>query len=139
MEPLLAIAIGALFAAGTYLLLRPNLLRLVIGLMLLGNGVNLLIFAAGRITRGRPPIVPEGAVAPLHEVANPLPQALILTAIVISLGLVAFALALLHRGYSILGTMHPDLASDEHAESDMDDPPERRAAPQTEYFRVPPK
>jgi multicomponent Na+:H+ antiporter subunit C len=80
--------------------------------MLLGNGVNLLIFTAGRLTPGLPPIVPPGADAPLHAVANPLPQALILTAIVISLGLVAFALALLHRGHSILGTMHPDLASD---------------------------
>jgi multicomponent Na+:H+ antiporter subunit C len=135
MEPLLAIAIGTLFASGTYLLLRPNLLRLVIGLMLLGNGVNLLIFTAGRITRGHPPIVPPGATAPLQEIANPLPQALILTAIVISLGLVAFALALLHRGYSILGTMHPDLASTEDQEG------ERPAGmpPQTAYFEVPRK
>jgi multicomponent Na+:H+ antiporter subunit C len=134
MEPLLAVAIGALFASGTYLLLRPNLLRLIIGLMLLGNAVNLLIFTAGRITRGNPPLVPEGATAPLEAVANPLPQALILTAIVISLGLVAFALALLHRGYSILGTMHPDMASDEMANT-----AERRAPPQTAYFEVPRK
>ncbi|HUF65186.1 MAG TPA: NADH-quinone oxidoreductase subunit K [Gemmatimonadaceae bacterium] len=113
MESVLVVIVGALFASGTYLLLRPNLLRLIIGLMLLGNAVNLLIFTAGRLTPGLPPIVPPGADAPLHPVANPLPQALILTAIVISLGLVAFALALLHRGHSILGTMHPDLASDE--------------------------
>lgn len=116
MESVLVVIVGALFASGTYLLLRPNLLRLIIGLMLLGNGVNLLIFTAGRLTPGLPPIVPPGADAPLHAVANPLPQALILTAIVISLGLVAFALALLHRGHSILGTMHPDLASDESAD-----------------------
>lgn len=116
MESVLVVVVGALFASGTYLLLRPNLLRLIIGLMLLGNGVNLLIFTAGRLTPGLPPIVPPGADAPLHAVANPLPQALILTAIVISLGLVAFALALLHRGHSILGTMHPDLASDESAD-----------------------
>ncbi|CAN5297244.1 Na+/H+ antiporter subunit C [soil metagenome] len=115
MESVLVVVVGALFASGTYLLLRPNLLRLIIGLMLLGNAVNLLIFTAGRLTPGLPPIVPPGADAPLHAVANPLPQALILTAIVISLGLVAFALALLHRGHSILGTMHPDLASDESA------------------------
>lgn len=117
MESVLVVVVGALFASGTYLLLRPNLLRLIIGLMLLGNGVNLLIFTAGRLTPGLPPIVPRGADAPLHAVANPLPQALILTAIVISLGLVAFALALLHRGHSILGTMHPDLASDESADT----------------------
>lgn len=135
MQPLLAVAIGALFAAGTYLLLRPNLLRLVIGLMLLGNGVNLLIFTAGRVTRGQPPIVPPDAVAPLHEIANPLPQALILTAIVISLGLVAFALALLHRGYSILGTMHPDLAPDEEAEMKQGE----QMPQQTAYFEARPK
>lgn len=119
MESVLVVIVGALFASGTYLLLRPNLLRLIIGLMLLGNGVNLLIFTAGRLTPGLPPIVPPGADAPLHAVANPLPQALILTAIVISLGLVAFALALLHRGHSILGTMHPDLASDESADEQV--------------------
>lgn len=112
MEPVLAVVVGALFACGTYLLLRPNLLRLIVGLMLLGSGVNLLIFTAGRLTPGRPPLVPPGAEAPLGAVANPLPQALILTAIVISFGLVAFALALLHRGHSILGAMHPDLAPD---------------------------
>jgi multicomponent Na+:H+ antiporter subunit C len=109
VEPLLAVVTGALFACGTYLLLRPNLLRLIFGLMLLGNGVNLLILVAGRLTPGRPPVIPPGLDAPAGPIANPLPQALILTAIVISLGLVAFALALLHRGHSILGAMHPDL------------------------------
>lgn len=108
----LALVVGALFAAGSYLLLRPNLLRLIIGLMLLGNGVNLLILTAGRVTPGRPPIVPDGLVEPTGPVANPLPQALILTAIVISLGLTAFALALLHRGHSIFGAMHPDLTGE---------------------------
>ena len=130
MEPLLAFVVGALFASGIYLLLRPNLLRLIIGLILLGNAVNLLIFTAGRLTPGRPAIVPEGADAPLHVVANPLPQALILTAIVIGLGLVAFALTLLHRGHSILGTMHPDLASAETP------PPPPGPPPYTEEMRV---
>lgn len=130
MESVLVLVVGALFASGTYLLLRPNLLRLIIGLVLLGNGVNLLIFTAGRLTPGLPPIVPPGADAPLHAVANPLPQALILTAIVISLGLVAFALALLHRGHSILGTMHPDLASDESTDTPSD-PREDSLPPQT--------
>lgn len=136
MESVLVVVVGALFASGTYLLLRPNLLRLIIGLMLLGNGVNLLIFTAGRLTPGLPPIVPPGADAPLHAVANPLPQALILTAIVISLGLVAFALALLHRGHSILGTMHPDLASDESADP-QDGEAHGALPPQTVQMQVP--
>jgi multicomponent Na+:H+ antiporter subunit C len=112
---MLAVVIGALFAGGSYLLLRPNLLRLILGLMLLGHGVNLLMYTAGRLLPGRPPLVPPGLEAPAHPITNPLPQALILTAIVISLGLVAFSLTLLYRGHSVLGAMHPDLAPDVEA------------------------
>jgi len=112
MEIILALLVGTIVAGGLYLVLQTNLLRFVFGLILLSGGVNLLIFTAGRLTRGAPPIVPDGAYAPVGEVANALPQALILTAIVIGFGLVAFALVLLLRAYERLGTVRTDELSD---------------------------
>ena len=108
MEVPLALVVGVIVAGGLYLVLQRNLLRFVFGLILLSGGVNLLIFTAGRPTRGAPPLVPEGAYAPVGAVANGLPQALILTAIVIGFGLTAFALVLLLRAYERLGTLHTD-------------------------------
>ncbi|MEM1360447.1 MAG: Na+/H+ antiporter subunit C [Pseudomonadota bacterium] len=105
MEPLLAILVGVLIAAAVYLMLDRNLLRFLFGLLLISNGANLIIFAAGRTTAGKPPLVPEGADAPLSTVANALPQALVLTAIVIGFGLFAFALVLALRAYDTLGTL----------------------------------
>ena len=87
MELPLALVVGAIVAGGLYLVMQRNLLRFVFGLILLSGGVNLLLFTAGRPTRGAPPLVPEGAYAPVGAVANALPQALILTAIVIGFGL----------------------------------------------------
>ena len=66
------------------------------------------IFASGRLTIGAPPLIPEGAEAPLGTVANALPQALVLTAIVIGFGLFAFALVLVFRAYGELGTLDSD-------------------------------
>ena len=108
MEVPLAIVVGTIVAGGLYLVMQRNLLRFVFGLILLSGGVNLLLFTAGRPTRGAPPLVPEGASAPLGAVANALPQALILTAIVISFGLTSFALVLLLRAYERLGTLTTD-------------------------------
>ena len=108
MEPVLALVVGALFACGIYLMLRRNLLRFVFGLILISNGANLLIFTAGRLTRGSPPLVQGGADLPAGAVANALPQALVLTAIVIGFGLVSFALVLLMRAYQALGTLDTD-------------------------------
>ena len=89
MEVLLALAAGVLYAAGIYLMLRRRLAQLIIGLGLLSNGTNLLIFTAGGLTRAQPPVVPVGAaLAPPY--ADPVPQALVLTAIVIGFGLLAF-------------------------------------------------
>lgn len=104
MEHFFAVIIGALYAAGLYLLLRRNVVRLVLGLALLGHAANLLIFTVPEMRRGRPPLVPEGAAAPAGMVADPLPQALILTAIVIGFGVLAFALVLIHRVYQVTGT-----------------------------------
>ena len=103
----LAAVVGALYAAGVYLLLRRDLFRLVLGLVLLSHGANLLIFTAGGLTRAEPPVVSADPAAPPPP-TDPLPQALILTAIVISFGVLAFTLVLFHRGDVVIGTNDPD-------------------------------
>jgi multicomponent Na+:H+ antiporter subunit C len=99
----LAVVVGGLYAAAVYLMLRRSLVRLVIGLALLGNAANLLIFTAAGLSRGRPPLVPAGAAAPPAPFADPVPQALILTAIVIGFGLLAFTVVLLLRAHQSIG------------------------------------
>ena len=108
METTIALLVGLLVAASVYLMLARNVLRFVFGLVLLSNAANLTIFAAGRMTRGEPPLIPEGLAAPPELVANALPQALVLTAIVIGFGLLAFALALVFRAHRVLGTLDGD-------------------------------
>lgn len=108
MENVLSLLIGILVAAAAWLLLQRNLLRQIFGVMLLSAGVNLLILTAGRLTRVTPPLVPDGALVPPEGHANPLSQALILTAIVISFGLTAFTLVLLYRAFQALGTVNAD-------------------------------
>ena len=81
---------------------------MLLGVVLLGNAVNLLIFTNGRIGPIAPPIIPDGAEVPLEAVANPLPQALILTAIVISFSFFAFLLVLAYRAYQDLQTDDTD-------------------------------
>jgi multicomponent Na+:H+ antiporter subunit C len=92
----LTLALGAVITAGTYLLLSRDLLRCVIGVSMIGAGVNLLLFGVGRVTTAVPPVIAEGATA-LAAAANPLPQALTLTAIVISFALLCFSLVLVVR------------------------------------------
>lgn len=104
METVLAIVVGGLYASGIYLMLRRSLVKLVIGLALLSHAANLLIFTIGRLTRAGAPIVVEGQTHPAMPVADPLPQALILTAIVISFGVTAFAVVLLQRAYQAVGS-----------------------------------
>ncbi|SDR93375.1 multisubunit sodium/proton antiporter, MrpC subunit [Gillisia sp. Hel1_33_143] len=104
MEVLLAIMIGVLYAAGIYMILRRSLVKLILGIIILGNGANLLIFLLGRIVKGHPPIIP-GTDKIFHDVyADPVPQALILTAIVISFGLQSFAIILIKRAYKVVKT-----------------------------------
>lgn len=107
METIYALSFGALLSAALYLLMSRNLLRMVLGLLLLGNAVNLAIFVGGRLSSSVPPLVPEGSLA-LAASANPLPQALILTAIVISFSLVAFTVVLFERAHRALRTLDPD-------------------------------
>lgn len=108
MEILVAIMVGILVAAAVYLMLARNVLRFLFGMLLISNAANLAIFASGRLTPAAPPLIPEGADAPLSVVANSLPQALVLTAIVIGFGLFAFALTLVYRSYQTLGTLNSD-------------------------------
>ncbi|MBA3715662.1 MAG: Na+/H+ antiporter subunit C [Pyrinomonadaceae bacterium] len=104
MNVVLAVVIGGLYATGLYMMMRRSIVKLIIGLALLSHAANLLIFTAGGLTRARPPLIPEGANVPPAPFADPLPQALILTAIVISFGVLAFALVLIHRAYGTVGT-----------------------------------
>ena len=108
MEQIIAIVCGAMLASSFYLLMRRSLLRFVIGLILLSNGVNLVIFTMGRLTRYQPPVIPKGAKVPPEPFANPLPQALILTAIVISFGLLAFTLVLVYRHFAASRSIESD-------------------------------
>lgn len=108
MEPLLAIVVGVLFATAIYLMMQNNLVRIVIGVIILSNAVNLLIFTLGRLTWASAPLIPYGEDVPLEAIANPLPQALVLTAIVIGFGLFAFALVLTYRTYLETGTVDVD-------------------------------
>lgn len=92
----MAITVAVLYGAGTYLLLQRNLSRIVIGLAVLGHGANLLLLLAGG-RAGKAPIVGEGT----GPAADPLPQALALTAIVITFGVSAFLLALAYRSWML--------------------------------------
>lgn len=102
MEVALVGLIGLFFALATYLLLSRSIIRMLLGVAILGNGVNLLIFTVGRLTTETPPIVAAGDYFPLEGSANPLPQALILTAIVIGFALLSFLLVLGYRAYQEL-------------------------------------
>ncbi|NJR13081.1 MAG: Na+/H+ antiporter subunit C [Phyllobacteriaceae bacterium] len=104
METLLALLIGVYVTAAVYLMISKHTIRLILGVALLSNGVNLLIFTAGRLTRDIPAFVAYGETVPPAGIANPLPQALILTAIVIGFSFFAFLLVLTYRAYQDLGT-----------------------------------
>ncbi len=103
MEIILAILVGVLSAVGVYMLLRRSVLKLVLGIIFLSNAVNLTIFIAAGLVKGKPAFVTETLANP-DEMADPIPQALILTAIVIGFGLVAFTLALKYKYFSLSDT-----------------------------------
>lgn len=104
MTLILALVIGVLYAAGLYMMMRRHVVKLVIGLALLSQAANLLIFTAAGLRSGASPLIPPGADAPVDPIADPLPQALILTAIVISFAVMAFTLALIHSAYRNIGS-----------------------------------
>ena len=108
MEIVVSLAIGVLFGSGTWLVLRPRSFQVVTGLMLMSYAVNLFIFSMGRLAIARPPLVPAtGAVDP-SAFADPLPQALVLTAIVINFATTALLLVVLLASRGLSGTDHVD-------------------------------
>ena len=109
IEPAFVLLCAVLFGTAVYLMLSRSIIRLLLGVVILGNAVNLSIFTAGRLTREVPPVIPALLDVPTEPVANPLPQALVLTAIVISFSLFAFLLVLSYRAYQTLGTDDTDL------------------------------
>ena len=108
MDYVMAALVGCFIALGVYLLLSRSVIRMLLGMVVFGNGVNLLIFTAGRLTQAIPPIVPPGLEQPERAIANPLPQALILTAIVIGFAMFSFLLVLAFRAYQSLDADNTD-------------------------------
>lgn len=104
MDLIFAIAVGLLFAASLYLILHRHLFKLIVGIMVFGLASNLYVFAIGRLTREKSAIIPGNADAAIEPFADPVPQALILTAIVIGFGLQAFAIVLVKRLHQASGT-----------------------------------
>ena len=109
MEIILAIITGVLYASGVYMIMRRSMVKLILGIILLGNGVNLLIFLLGRITKGEPPIIDSTKKVLEGVYADPVPQALILTAIVVSFGSFSLLLAMVNiasRRYDTVDSDH---------------------------------
>ncbi|MBI9082954.1 MAG: NADH-quinone oxidoreductase subunit K [Desulfobacterales bacterium] len=120
MEIVLALLTGTMVAGSVFLMLGRHLVRFIFGLVLASNAVNLLIFAAGRLSTSRPPLLSQGGATPSIAMANSLPQALILTAIVIGFALLVFVFILFYRTYEKLGTVDTEMMGD--AESAPDSP-----------------
>ena len=112
----LALTIGALFASGVYLMLSRNMIRVILGFMLAGHSINLLLLTTG--VGGVPPIVGEAEGG--EQMADPIPQALILTSIVISLALSTFLFAMAYRNYRNLRDpeIEDELEPDEFADAE---------------------
>jgi multicomponent Na+:H+ antiporter subunit C len=112
MELIIAIFIGFLYACGVYLLLRRSIVKLILGVFVLSNATNLIIFLSGGIERSGISFIGEQAeTATLETMTDPLPQALVLTAIVISLGISAYILALKYKYFEKTGTHDLDQLS----------------------------
>ena len=108
MELVLSVSMGVLVASGVWLILRPRTFQVIIGLCLLSYGVNLFIFAMGRLVTGAAPIMPKGGFVNPEAYADPVPQALVLTAIVISFATTALFLVVIMASRGLTGTDHVD-------------------------------
>jgi multicomponent K+:H+ antiporter subunit C len=108
MEAVLAIAIGVLAGSGIWLILRPRTYQVIVGLSLISYAINLFIVAMGRLSSGAPPILNPGEVGDLMRYADPVPQALALTAIVISFATTALFLVVLLASRGLTGSDHVD-------------------------------
>ncbi len=128
MQTLCAILVGTMVAASVYLILDRNLIRFIFGLVLASNAINLLIFTAGRLESPRPPLLQDRMTGTQELFANALPQALVLTAIVIGFALLSFVFILFYRAYQKLGTVETELmqtaegdADRQHLQTETDD------------------
>ncbi|SEQ51223.1 Na+/H+ antiporter subunit C [Nitrosomonas ureae] len=108
MELVLSIGIGVLIGSGVWLILRPRTYQVIIGLALLSYAVNLFIFSMGRLTINAPPVVKAGVEVDLATFADPVPQALVLTAIVIGFATTALFLVVMLASRGLTGTDHVD-------------------------------
>ena len=108
MEMILSILIGVLYTAGVYLLLRRNMDKMILGIIFLSNATNLLIFISAGLTQGKPDFIAKEGEKTATAMADPLPQALVLTAIVIGFGIVAFTLTLKYKHHKQTGTYDLD-------------------------------
>ena len=108
MEIILSIAIGVMTSCGVWLILRPRTYQVIIGLSLLSYAVNLFIFGMGRLRVGAPPVLDPAAGGDISRYADPLPQALVLTAIVIGFATTALFLVVLLAARGLTGTDHVD-------------------------------
>jgi multicomponent K+:H+ antiporter subunit C len=126
MELLLALSLGGLTGAGVWLLLRSRTFDVILGITLLSYAVNVFIFLMERVRIGVPPIIDPRRAPTLANYADPLPQALVLTAIVISFGMTALLLAIALRAHAETGSDHVDGAEDA---ADNTPPPEAAGPP----------
>ena len=108
MEILIALAVGTLTSCGVWLVLRQRTFQVLMGLALLAYGVNLFIFSTGSLSVGAEPIIRTGVPGDLFYYTDPLPQALVLTAIVISFATTALLLVVLLAARGLSGTDHVD-------------------------------
>lgn len=115
MNLIYAAFIAAIMGCGIYMLLSRQTMRILLGVMLISASVNLVIFLAGRIGPKPPPLIEAGAYTLGPDAANPLPQALVLTAIVIGFSLVAFAAALALQTYRTSGNLDQRALNDAEA------------------------
>ena len=128
MEIVLAIAIGVLTGSGVWLLLRPRTFQVIMGLSLLSYAVNLFIFCMGRLSIDQEPVLQAGLPPALLHYDDPMPQALVLTAIVIGFAMTALFLVVMMASRGLSGTDHVDGKEDELPATDSPAPEKERAA-----------
>ena len=128
MEIVLAIAIGVLTGSGVWLLLRPRTFQVIMGLSLLSYAVNLFIFCMGRLSIDQEPVLQAGLPPTLLHYDDPMPQALVLTAIVIGFAMTALFLVVMMASRGLSGTDHVDGEEDELPATDSPAPEKERAA-----------
>ena len=128
MEIVLALAIGVLTGSGVWLLLRPRTFQVIMGLSLLSYAVNLFIFCMGRLSIDQEPVLQAGLPPTLLHYDDPMPQALVLTAIVIGFAMTALFLVVMMASRGLSGTDHVDGKEDELPATDSPAPEKERAA-----------